>query len=316
MTVPWKSTKDWLGRDLWYATWPLALLCLVSGSRWVLDSTVPEARSTLASAAWGYGGAALTVLLWTLLRGVLFQRATIRPLKLSNWPVVGLGALVLAGPAVSVEIAGRHIGGNTGTVAMALTPVVAAVGVSAYAATGEVAGLLWPGLAGVAGLLLLLPFPDLSFWRTDLALASMPLIAGVGASAAGHRLSDIDDVSLQNGHSTAWFAPALAVASAVFCCLSLSAMRGGERLSVSFTGAAADGLTSWLTLMVLARLGAMRWSAQFLLAPSVTILEGIFVVRPALTMRSWMGIALLVLGGGYLLASRNEKQPAGVPNGG
>ena len=66
--------------------------------------------------------------------------------------------------------------------ALALTPVVIAVSEAATRHSREtLAGRLWPGLAAIAGLLLLLIQPSLSNPAVDLVLVLTPLLTGCGA---------------------------------------------------------------------------------------------------------------------------------------
>ena len=62
-----------------------------------------------------------------------------------------------------------------------------------------------------------------------------------------------------------------------------------------------------LTLLVLRRLGVVRWSAQFLLIPLLTLLEGVLLLRPVLDFRSWMAFVLLAVSSGYLLAVGGDE---------
>lgn len=285
----------------------LGVLCSVAGSRWLLDNAVPTASSTLESTGLGCGVAALGMLIWAALSG----QGSARPAFILNaikgckgWRAAFAGAAALAGPALGATIAGRHISASTGTLALALTPVAAAVGTSAGDSEKEIAGLLWPGLAGLAGLLLLLPEPNVSHWRTDLALLAIPLLGGASAVLASLSGFGGEAASPLGGLPRVRLAQTLLLACGVFLVLH-TVQGGGWGTPVSALAIGTDGLSSLLSLAVLLRLGAMGWSAQFLLIPLVTILEGVVLLRPEMTMRSWMGLGLLLLGGVYLLWERS-----------
>ena len=286
----------------WHILWLFGLFCLISGSRWLLEDAVPEARSTLLSAAAGCALAAVVSLSWSFIRQT---RGPVAPA--SQWRAAGAGVLVLGAPALSGLLAGRHISGDGGTLALALTPVVGAVAVSAYGSeTGGVAGLLWPGLAGLAGLLLLLPEPALGDWRMDVALFAMPLFAGAGAARVEHNDTAARRKESGPAHNPFnWITLALATGALLFLS-SYLATRGDSTWTLSFAAVLADGLSFFFTLFVLHWVGTIRWSAQFLLLPLVTIVEGVILLKPSLTARSWTGMLLLAVGGVYLLLERSD----------
>ena len=295
------------GPGFWVRCWPLGLLCFLGGSRWLLEESLPAARPTLLSAAAGCAMAAVVMFVWRKLRSRRDRslEAVSHEGGLWRWSIAA--AFVVTGPALSGAISDRHLNANAATIALALTPAVVAVAATVYSTSDELAGRLWPGLAGLAGLLLLLPEPTLSSWRTDVALATMPLLSGVLAAlltfgdAAFHEKRS-DTASRHSG----WLERGLLLAAVLFGLVLLPGLRRHSVMGFSWAASAADGLVSLLTLWTLERVGAVRWSAQFLLTPLVTLLEGVALLRPALTTRSWIGLFLLLLGGGYLLMPRSE----------
>jgi threonine/homoserine efflux transporter RhtA len=62
-----------------------------------------------------------------------------------------------------------------------------------------------------------------------------------------------------------------------------------------------------LSLLVLVRLGAVRWSAQFVLLPLLILLQGIVILRPAITVRWVAGMLLIVTASLYLLLPQFEE---------
>lgn len=252
--------------------------------------------------------AAVLFFAWSSLQGKRVPRSKTALNRDGRWKQSVAAALVLASPALSGAISDRHMNANAATLALALTPAVVAVAAAAYG-SGELAGSLWPGIAGLTGLLLLLPQPTLSSWRLDTALVAMPLISGIsaafvtfgaGASPAGEiNATQRADRRIQGG---------LLLAAAIFGVIALPGLLVGESGVFHPIAAVADGLTFWLLLWTLEHLGAARWSAQVLLTPLVTILEGVVLLRPTLTVRSWLGLLLLLVGGIYLLSDRREDR--------
>lgn len=279
--------------------WLLLVLCLASGNRWLLDDALPQARSTSMSAAYGCFAAVLGCVIWALLKEAPMLRGGDR--RPGRWLTVLAGVFALTGPALCGWAAGRTISGNTGTLALALTPAVGAVVATAYGSASELAGPLWPGLAGLAGLLLMLPQPDLGSWRMDVALAAMPLLVGVGGGLAGRLSAVKDSVCMPVFRQSSWLAMVLGTAGGLFLLFGLLTGHGGGRGQFAALAAAADGFNFLLSLVVLLRLGVVRWSVQFLLTPLVTILEGVAFLHPVLSGRAWSGIVLLSLGAIMLL---------------
>ncbi len=292
----------------WLRCWPLGLLCCLEGSRWLLEESLPATRPTLLSAAVGCAMAAVIVSVWRMLRRRRGQSSQLVLQRSGQVQRAVAAALVVTSPALCGTISDRHLNADVATIALALTPVVVAVAVIAARTNDELAGLLWPGLAGTAGLLLLLPEPSLSSWRMDVALVAMPLLSGVmsvfltsGDSALREGGTHAD------GRHNCWIERGLLLAAVLFGLALLPKLQIHEEMAFSWAASAVDGTISLLTLWTLQRVGPVRWSAQFLLTPLVTIAEGVALLRPALTARSWVGLFLLLLGGGYLLVPRTES---------
>ena len=286
--------------------WPFVALCLMVSSRWVLEGAHPEAVSTAATEALGCFSAGCLVAGWAWWRSIRG-----RPLRSRTVPEINLSlaaGLLVSGPALASLIADRHLSGENATLALSLTPVVVAVASQHfYAETQEnLTARLWPGLAGMAGLLLLLAQPKFSSWRFTAALAAMPLIAGVAAAFVRSRLHSLETSPLVTlPDDQRWLVPwptaALIAAALVFGVLALRASGFQREFSCSPLAASLDGITASLSLLVLARAGAVRWSAQFLAIPLFTLLEGVFLLRPILDTRSWLAFTLLLVSTGYLL---------------
>ncbi len=308
---------------------------MAAGSRWLLDDAVPGSKSTPASAAAGCLVAAVCVGLWRWFAQKTKQKAAAWSVerRSRSWHLVVAVAVLLSAPALGTWIAGRHLSGSTVSLCLALTPTFTAIAVSAGAEQGDLPRLLWPGLAGLAGLLLLLPQPDVESWRPDLAYLAVPLMVTLGAvivhsfcmgsesepetsqtasalpfaTVEDHVVAQPERGLLQTCGLMISLCLGLVLAAASFLTVQWATMSGMGLGGFPAIAVALDGLTVGLTILALLRLGAMRWSAQFLLVPLTTILEGIVVLRPALTVRSWAGLALLLLGGGLVLARSPES---------
>jgi hypothetical protein len=282
------------GRRGWRAWWPLVLLLALGASRWLIAAQWPETESTVASEAAGCGLAALLIF-----GGSMFWRGS-GGVTGSRWDTLrwaAAGALVLVGPLVGM-VAGGEVGGTDLMVALALIPVVAAVAtVASSGGSKDLAGRLWPGLAALAGLLLMVPQPSLSNARADLVLGLSAVLPGVGAAWMCRDGGGRAAARLVAGLSGAGLLLGLGMAT-----------QAGLRIGFSEWAALLDGLTAVLGLLALVQLGAMRWAAQFAVVPLAISLEGLVVLRPRLDWRVVAGVGLLLAASVYLLAPPAEDE--------
>jgi hypothetical protein len=143
--------------------------------------------------------------------------------------------------------------------------------------------------------------------RSDVALVLAPVLTGCGAAL------------LCSGRAeTPWKIPtALAGASVVFALSWGVAWHAGDASLSSLLATACDGFLALLSLLVLVRLGAVRWSAQFALLPLLVLVQGIWILRPPLTLRWVVGLLLIAAASLYLLLPHTEDAetgPAVVPH--
>ncbi len=263
----------------------------------MIAARLPETGSTIASGAGGCGLAALLVFAGAMLwrRGRAVAEDSLR------WAVAG--ALVVVGPVVGM-VMGAEAGPTDLLVALSLTPVVAAVAMAAVADGAEdLAGRLWPGLAAVAGLLLMLPQPSLGDVRMDVVLALSGVLPGVGAAVF---------CSGGSGKALARLVAGLSGAGLVFG-VALVVQVKVRGIAPWFSGWAAvmDGVLAVLGLLTLVRLGTMRWAAQFALVPLVVTVEGLVLLRPGWDWRVMLGLGLLLAASVYLLLPPVEDEGDG-----
>jgi hypothetical protein len=190
------------------------------------------------------------------------------------------------------------------TMSLALTPVVIAIALASFrAGTDEdVSGRLWPGLAAVAGLLLVLAQPSLSYVSQDAVFLLAPLCTGLGAAYFATRAAPESNNSAPEAIA-ALLGAAILFSLGLLVTLGLLA-RGpanGNLTPVSLLAVACDGLLALLSVLTLVRLGPARWGAQFTLVPLLILVEGILMVRPIVTARWIAGLVLLLVASIYLL---------------
>jgi hypothetical protein len=287
-------------RSAWQRWWPFAALLAAAASRWMLVGARPETESTLLSQTFGCAWAAgLCLAILGLRRSRETPRNTAPPLPWRQWGLgLAAGALLLAGPWLGMLLHDPQLDPSGLSMALALTPVVVATALAALAREQResVSGRLWPGLAAVAGLLLVLAQPNLGYAKDDAIFLLAPVCSGFGAALFfAHRPPE---GRAARGRAAA----ALLGASAVFAMgWAATQMIFGPAPSPSLAAIACDGILALLSVLSLYRLGATRWAAQFTLVPLLILLEGIVLVRPGFTTRWIVGLGLLMLASLYLL---------------
>jgi len=279
-------------RSAWHLWWPLVLLCLVRGSRWALSDALPGSATTLASASLGCGSAAALYLL-------IFRPAGATREQRSDLLRAALGgAMLITGPLLAF-LHPRAISAASVTMALALTPVVIAVAEAATRHSSEaLAGRLWPGLAAIAGLLLLLVQPSLANPGVDLVLALTPLLTGCGA------------VLFCSARQSIWRLPAALLGAAAALGLGAAvnlATHNGGWPDMAGLAAGFDALEAVLALLALSRLSATRSSAQFALVPLLVLLEGVVLIPSSIPARMIVGLLLLAVAGAALLMPPSEE---------
>ncbi len=288
----------------WRVVWPFAGLCLLGASRWFLEGGLPQLASTNATEATGCLMVAGLFYLAPVFRGVRNTGGERERVGTRAWWRISASSLILTAPALVRLAAGSRLNANNATLALALTPVVAAVamGAAGSAETADLTGRLWPGLAGLAGMLLLLPQPNLGDVGLMASIAALPVLMGLAAMLASDAGTD-SETSKQppnSGQAAVYAGGALLLAAAVFAVLAIPG-RSPSGTSFSLGAAVYDGSLAGLTLLALHRLGPLRWSGQFLLIPLLTLLEGAALLHPVLDARSWLGLGLMAASGIYLL---------------
>jgi hypothetical protein len=222
---------------------------------------------------------------------------------------------LLGGPQVPLLFGGRGLEPTSVAIALALTAACFAVAASAFGdasgAARDLPGRLWPALASVAALLLVLPEPSLTNVRTDVVLLAAPVMTGVGAAWFCS-----DERGEAGNYWRAGFA--LVGAALVFGVAMVVQAAGAARSGGSFgagfglsvSALAAEAPLVVLSVVALGRSGGTRWSAQFTVVPLIVLLEGVALARPTLDWRLLTGLALLALASlGLLFPPEDEEMP-------
>lgn len=211
-------------------------------------------------------------------------------------------------PIVVAEYARGSVPAISRSALFAMVPVVVVMVVAAGESAERGARLfLMPALAGLGGLLLLLPLAFSSSARGWMMLAvvcAAVVLVGL-ASVWLYRL--LRGVALADALAVVGLANAgfLLVWSAV---REEVVWRGNGLASVISIASLTDVAEVLLITWLLREMPPIRFAARYLAIPLLTVLESYVVMRPEWTARMGFGTALLAAGGGMLLFLKEGEE--------
>ncbi|SFS18673.1 hypothetical protein SAMN05421771_3531 [Granulicella pectinivorans] len=259
-------------------------LCLWSSAAWIAAGTLPSQLPALQSQGFHFLLLALatTIVCLSGKTPVNTQLRLILP-----------GLALFAAPLILLTNAQTLLSSSYNVLVFALLPIVIVV------AQGQIRWLI-PALAGVAGILVLLP---VSLPETPRACLGLALVLAAMALTAWAILT------LHRTPPTAWSIAAIFLATALILTLASPVHTPWSR-SIAATEALRclllDAPEVLLLLWLIPRLDPRRLSARWLLAPLLTVMEGYLLMRPAAGIRLLIGLALLAIGGAILLLAPDE----------
>ena len=242
----------------------------------------------------------------------------------SQWPrgkvlwastLIGIGLFVV--PAMLVFLAKNWVSDLTRVALFSLAPVFAVI-LEPYLGRLNVAqsttGLL-ASLVALAGTLLVFPV-DLP--QSVQATCAFAAVVVATACVAGTNCWAVRVASALPQKSILHFA-AVAAASATIGLLAASAIvehRQWQSIRPSLLSAAWPAAVEmpalWLLFWLMRHMSATRMTTRFLLAPLIANLIGLFLLRPAVSLREGLGLLLVASGAGWLLfAKQDEPELAG-----
>jgi len=285
-----------------------AVFCvLVSNSWWLLSGTTDGSQSIPKQSCF-YSVAGLVALaiahrpLWDRLRKrefVCLQLAAVSIL-LFGLPTA-VGAWTQSGVPNQSQVA-----------LFALAPfVVVAVAMFHQPLAGEEFGIgrfFVPALAGFGRALFLLSF------RFPLSLREWTMFGAVLVVVVMVGFASVWIYRLLREFGMAEAFAIVCLSNAAF--LSLWALLSGESWNGALSLISLPSLYNLLELVLLVwllrELSPVRLAARFLLVPLLLVLEGIVILRPALTIRIGAGLALILCSAGYILFSRRQDSEAAL----
>jgi len=282
-----------------WAVWiAFAALCILSATSWAIPSVISGELPRLEQQGLLFGVTGLIALLFAG-RGLWLR---IRNLQWARLAVAVVGFFGV--PIVVAEFAGGSVPAISRSALFAMVPVVVVLAVAAGdGAGGEERGarrFLVPALAGLGGLLLLLPL------EFSGSIRGRVMLAVVGAVVVLVGLASVWLYRLLRGMN---FAEAIAVAGLANGAFLLGwcAVRGdgawrlGELVSIVSVSSLVDVVEVLLIVWLLREMPPVRFAARYLVIPLLTILESYALMRPGWTVRMGFGTFLLAAGVGTLL---------------
>jgi drug/metabolite transporter (DMT)-like permease len=280
---------------LWIA---FVVLCVLSGTSWAIPREMSDGLPPLEQQGILFGVIGLTALLFAGRR--VWSRS--RGLRYALLAAVAVGFFGV--PIVVAEYARGSVPAMSRSALFALVPVVVVMAVaSGESSEREERGarlFLMPALAGLGGLLLLLPL------QFSGSVRGWMMLAVVCAAVVLVGLAGVWLYRLLRGFGLADAIAVVGLANAVFL-LGWSYVhedvvwRWSGVVSVVSITSLADVVEVLLIVWLLREMPPVRFAARYLVIPLVTVLESYVVIRPEWTVRMGFGTALLAAGGGMLL---------------
>jgi drug/metabolite transporter (DMT)-like permease len=227
------------------------------------------------------------------------------------WALVTLAGLGFFGiPAIAIEFASDYVGEIKRSALFAIVPIVVAVALSAIEAGGpaerNARRSLAPAIAGLGGLLLLLPLSLSNSARGNLMIAvvfAAVILAGLAGVWLYRLLQQFEP-------SDAVAVLCLSNAALLLICACLTGTvtwNGSSLLSLASLSSLVDVIEVLLLLWLLRRMPPVQFASRYLLIPLLTVLEAYVLVRPELTLRIGAGVILLATEAGMLLFQRHAE---------
>jgi drug/metabolite transporter (DMT)-like permease len=280
---------------LWIA---FAALCILSGTSWAIPDAGTDALPALEQQGILFGAIGLVAVLFAG-RGIRLRSGWVRRARLAGAAVGFFGI-----PVVVVEYAQGSVPAISRSALYAMVPVVVVLAVaSGDVMAGEDRGarrFLVPALAGLGGLLLLLP---LGFSGS---VRGLVMLAVVCAAVVLAGLASVWLYRLLRGIGYAEAIAFVGLANAVFL-LGWSAVhedvvwRLGGLVSIASLSSLVNVIEVLLIVWLIREMPPVRFAARYLVIPLVTVFESYALIRPELTARMGFGTILLAGGAGTLL---------------
>ena len=278
----------------------LLALSLLSSATWFVGDLLPLEGPPLA-------GEGLRLLLCA---AVTFCFIVPRAARDSAWQGLRVAAAslgVIALPSVLLNAARGRIASTAGVLVFALMPVATMLIGGGWGREADGLRVLPSAMLGVAGVMLLLPVRLPA--GTDGLLGACLLVAAMLLTAA----SMIWSHRLLRGLSLRAALPLVCLLNGLVLCVAGGFTGWGLHLSMFWPHALRailfDLPRSVLLVWLLHAITPQRLAARYLIAPLFTVVEGLFLIRPHLDLRTLAGLGLLIAGVGIMLFGADPAKP-------
>ena len=282
-----------------------AALCILSGTSWAISGDAFDDLPLLERQGLLFGVIGV-IAFFVAGREMWLQWMSLRVLWLGAAGVAFFGV-----PAVAAEYARGSVPAINRSALFAMVPVVVVLTVAAGETTvrdeEDARRFLVPALAGLGGLLLLLPVQfsgSVRGWVMLCAVCATVVLVGLAS------------VWLYRGLHGIGFALAVAVvaiANAVFLLFWSIVYEGmvwrwSDLASMGSISSLVDVVEVLLLVWLLREMAPVRFAARYLVIPLLTVLESYVLMRPEWTVRMGFGTALLAVGAAMLLFWKDGEE--------
>lgn len=277
-----------------------AVFCLLASAEWLIPPpSASDALPALERQGLLYGAVGVGAFLLAVTR-----RGTVRRDKV-RWGWLSVGGVGFFGiPALFSEMAAGHLSGMIEAAGFAAAPVLVVMIVAFTDGHDGERRLLAPALAGLGGILLLLPFALPGSVRGRVMLGGLIAVVALIAVLSVWLNEWMQGVELEE--AAAVFGLANAVFLLIFSFGNHSTWRWHALVSLISLQSLFEAAELILMVWLLRDLPPVRFAARYLVIPLLTVAEGFAVFRPGLTVRMESGMALLAIGASIILFSRNK----------
>jgi drug/metabolite transporter (DMT)-like permease len=289
----------------------LLVVCLIWAVGWVRADFQPGAY-----ARWTLTPLMMQAALLGLFAAGVSVAAVVRG---ANWPgrdlagraaLVGIGLLVV--PAVLTSFAKDQIGDATRVALFSLTPLFAVIfepylGVDSGESVENRGGFL-AAMTAIAGTFLVFPVELPRSYGAAVVMLGVLLAAAsiAAANCAGVR------VARESASVLSFAIVAVGSAGSVLGIVAL-AFRRNDAANVTFdTWAIPDLVALALLFWLMRRMSAVQMTTRFLIAPLMANLISLALIRPHIDIQSWIGLALIAGGAGWMVMGPAERDRRGA----